>query len=394
MLKILQRFFVLTLLVVTVCFISFTGYYYSRTSKHEPPAKVYNQLAVISSRVPNFETPTTGAHSILAPITGAPSIHAPITGAPSIHAPITGAPSIHAPITGAPSIHAPTTGAPPKEAPSTLAPLTGYIACDEMGQLGNNMFQYAGLLGLARRNRKIPFIQPHFRVAKFFKVTHVMSFDVSRKWTVVLEHSFGKFDTTLLNLTSGDIHFNGYLQSFKYFQNITEEIKKEFVFLDWVTKLASDCLESLKDVIGDRIPIGVHVRRRDKTYGKDMGSGDLVASDTYFRKAFDWMEAKYKNVVFLVATDDRSWCQTTLVDGARVVLLPPAIAEVHMRVLTMCRHVIMSVGTFGWWAGWFVSGDVGGDVIYYTRQFREGSERSRMFEATDFFPPNWIGIGD
>ncbi|XP_059139203.1 galactoside alpha-(1,2)-fucosyltransferase 2-like [Physella acuta] len=329
---------------------AFTGYYYSRTSKHEPPAKVYNQLAVTTSRAPNIETPTTGA----------------------------------------PSIHAPTTGAPPKEAPSTLSPLTEYIACDEMGQLGNNMFQYAGLLGLARRNRKIPFIQPQFRITKAFKVTHVMPFDVSRKWTVVFEHSYGKFDTTLLNLTSGDIHFNGYLQSFKYFQNITEEIKKEFVFHDWITKLASDCLESLKDVIGDRIPIGVHVRRMDKTYGKDMGSGDLVAPDTYFRKAFDWMEAKYKNVVFLVATDDRSWCQTTLVDGARVVLLPVAIAEVHLRVLTMCRHVIMSVGTFGWWAGWFV----GGDVIYYTRQVREGSERSRMFEATDFFPPHWIGIGD
>ena len=50
----------------------------------------------------------------------------------------------------------------------------------------------------------------------------------------------------------------------------------------------------------------------------------------------------------------------------------------------------MSVGTFGWWAGWLG----GGDVIYYTKPHAPGSMKDKMFSREDFFPLHWIGIGD
>ena len=50
----------------------------------------------------------------------------------------------------------------------------------------------------------------------------------------------------------------------------------------------------------------------------------------------------------------------------------------------------MSVGTFGWWAGWLG----GGDVIYYTKPYAPGSPKDIGFSKEDFFPLHWIGIGD
>ena len=61
-----------------------------------------------------------------------------------------------------------------------------------------------------------------------------------------------------------------------------------------------------------------------------------------------------------------------------------------MATLSKCQHLIMSVGTFGWWAGFLT----GGDVIYYTPPFREGAPLGRGFSEDDYYPPRWIGMGD
>ena len=61
-----------------------------------------------------------------------------------------------------------------------------------------------------------------------------------------------------------------------------------------------------------------------------------------------------------------------------------------MATLAKCNHVIMSVGTFGWWAGYFS----GGDVIYFTPPFEAGSRLDKGYSEEDFFPPKWIGMTD
>ena len=71
-------------------------------------------------------------------------------------------------------------------------------------------------------------------------------------------------------------------------------------------------------------------------------------------------------------------------------LIPCVHSQVHLAVLGKCNHVIMSVGTFGFWAGYLS----GGDVIYYTPPYKKGSPLDIQFSGDDFFLPKWIGIGD
>ena len=105
------------------------------------------------------------------------------------------------------------------------------------------------------------------------------------------------------------------------------------------------------------------------------------------------------NLVFLVVTDDASWAQHYLLGGNKfrhpphhVVLLPPAPPEVHLCALSLTQHVIISQGTFSWWAG-FLCGP-GCDVIYFNTPSVAGTKVDRGMALGDHFPPEWIGLGD
>ena len=72
--------------------------------------------------------------------------------------------------------------------------------------------------------------------------------------------------------------------------------------------------------------------------------------------------------------------------GARCRYVGTHKAAVDLAVLASCDHIIMSTGTYGWWAAWLT----GGVVVYYKYPAREGSLYSKHFNGDDFFPPHWI----
>ena len=61
--------------------------------------------------------------------------------------------------------------------------------------------------------------------------------------------------------------------------------------------------------------------------------------------------------------------------------------------MSACDGVILSVGTFGWWAGYF-SSQYGGEVIHFKNNFNHAQAKAmgEKVAEEDYFPPNWIGI--
>ena len=55
-----------------------------------------------------------------------------------------------------------------------------------------------------------------------------------------------------------------------------------------------------------------------------------------------------------------------------------------------CDHMIMTVGTFGFWGAWFTSWR-GGIVMYYEHVFSKTSLiKVKSFSRHDWFPPHWL----
>ena len=57
--------------------------------------------------------------------------------------------------------------------------------------------------------------------------------------------------------------------------------------------------------------------------------------------------------------------------------------------MSSCDHMIMTVGTFGWWAAWMTS-QRSGDVLYYQHPFKEDSTLDSSFNIHDMFPSRWL----
>ena len=121
----------------------------------------------------------------------------------------------------------------------------------------------------------------------------------------------------------------------------------------------------------------------------------------YFDNAIRYFLGRFnKSIHFIVCTDDFSWTTTNVVlPTGRTKTSPSApdvtmtysrdrTTEVDLAILSMCYHVIMSCGTFGWWAGWLANGR----TIYYKNWPRKSTQLYEMFKHEDFYPPSWIPL--
>ena len=276
-----------------------------------------------------------------------------------------------------------------------------YIRVDLKGRLGNQMFQYATLQGLARRTHHTPIIFcSRFLTENYpFIATNCISpkdfltkYPKNNLCTIKLngQHSC-MYETALVasaeKAKHRNIHINqGYLQSWKYFRNATHIIQQHFQFDPNVLSFATKYLESLIDqfeqsskVTGDVTAIGVHVRRGDFMKPKPTKRGLSMAPVDYFHAAMNYFRKQYTNCVFLVASDDVKWCRENLMaqdvimiaDNKFNVTSSVNVSEVQrdMSILRLVEHNIISGGTFSWWIGWFTPGQ----VVYCKKYARKDS---------------------
>ncbi|XP_060556200.1 uncharacterized protein LOC132716883 [Ruditapes philippinarum] len=77
-----------------------------------------------------------------------------------------------------------------------------------------------------------------------------------------------------------------------------------------------------------------------------------------------------------------SWNSTR----TNVPVSPFVNAGDDMALKTLCDHVIVTAGTFGWWGAWLS----GGITVYYKGY--PGHNLSNRFNLFDYYPSHWIGL--
>ena len=126
--------------------------------------------------------------------------------------------------------------------------------------------------------------------------------------------------------------------------------------------------------------------------------GYTVADEHYVRRAMNYVADRVTTesnatLLFVVCTDDDSWARLNVRSASYPVVFassPRRRADVDLAVLASCDHVITTVGTFSWWAGYLHRPD--GITVYYAGFPKPGTEIGNNFHAEDFFPPGWIGL--
>jgi len=284
-------------------------------------------------------------------------------------------------------------------------------------RLGNRMFARAALLGLAATTGLRATVSSaddmNVLVSIFNQTTPVVTnARATRMRTVEWPWRYAVYVPPPTNLTDGagefdDILLVGYFQSWRYFQAVDERVRAEFRFRKHVADEAAEVLRQLtaeyRTSSSSLVLVGIHVRRDDMAWDDQLQRGYTVADEHFVRRAMNYVadrvmtesaNATTTSLLFVVCTDDDEWARQNVRSSTSHPVVfassPLSKAEVDLAVLASCDHVITTVGTFSWWAGYLHRPD--GITVYYAGFPKPDSEIGKDFRAEDFFPPGWIGL--
>ena len=280
-----------------------------------------------------------------------------------------------------------------------------FISAARTGRLGNHLFQFASGYGISRLLNRTFTMGTTDEILKVFTIKDVVLTEIShfKNWQRVHEIQCCAFDETVLqraDRNKGNTLVAFSLQSWKYFAHVVNEIKMQLQFQPQIQEKANDIMRHIfvkyscsSCHFRNEIPvyIGVHVRRGDMAAYKEQKYRYITAPIEYIYRAMNYYIQLYKKIIFIVCSDDMVWTKNVFRNSRNInVELVHDTTEVDLAVLASCNHSIITVGTFGWWAGFLT----GGQVIHYKHQAREGTILRKGFSRSmdDYFLPHWISI--
>jgi hypothetical protein len=244
-----------------------------------------------------------------------------------------------------------------------------YNGLGSNGRIGNQMFQYASLRGIAK-NRGFDFLIPpennlgrtNYCLFECFKMAGVKESNKGFSDFTEQHDDQGHFNFSkeLFETCKDNINLNGYYQTEKYFLNAKEEVRKDFEFKD---EIVDEC-KSFIDSIG-QTPIFLHVRRGD--YVRVQQWHPLMPIE-YYKNALSKFD---KNVPVVILSDDFEWCQQQEIFKPDRFFISESDVKFNnkmqmgdgkmeqslvgfwdMCLMSLCDGAIIANSTFSWWGAW------------------------------------------
>jgi len=269
--------------------------------------------------------------------------------------------------------------------------------------LGNHLFYYAAVMHVAWFTGRRPFLLTSGKTLDKAFDLDILREDRSKQCPVEqFQHRYiYRYDdsvTYLKNISPNvTVRLDGYFFSWKYLNPIEDQLRCKLRFrrelTDFVEKFQISNVPRGWDA-STFVRVGIHVRRGDFLSRWAAKVGLTVASKEYLNRAMTYFVERYPLVQFIVASNDIAWCQKNIrpsvfdQERVNVTFSTGHSAEQDFALLTGCNHMIMTTGTYGWWASWLGNGT----TVYYSKFVRRGYNVWRWSRAADHFLPTWIGM--
>uniref|UniRef100_A0A8D0GEM6 L-Fucosyltransferase n=1 Tax=Sphenodon punctatus TaxID=8508 RepID=A0A8D0GEM6_SPHPU len=282
--------------------------------------------------------------------------------------------------------------------PSTRPPTTqdpGMWTVNSIGRLGNQMGEYATLYALAKLNGHQAYVLPamHQYLSSLFRITlPVISNEEAGKvrWRNYNLHDW--MSEEYRHIQGKYVRLTGYPCSWTFYHHIRHEILQEFTFHDRIKEEANRYLLGLHGSHREPTYVGVHVRRGDYVWVMPNTWKGVVADKGYLEKAMRYFREKYRDPIFVVTSNGMSWCKENIDASKGDVFFAGDGRESSpgrdFALLAHCNHTIMTIGTFGIWAGYLA----GGETVYLANYTLPDSPFLKLFRPSAAFLPEWVGI--
>ena len=227
----------------------------------------------------------------------------------------------------------------------------------KLGQLGNQMFQYAATKGVASK-LDVPFMIPNHRevfddgignrytilLFDAFKLTSASLLGTLRTENYVQENGF-TFNKDLFKIDKTEnCSLYGFFQTEKYFKHIEKQIRKDFAFKD---EIKDECDDLIKQFTN---PIALHIRRGDFIWNN---KNHPPLSLDYYKSALESFDSDREVIIF---SDDTEWCkEQELFADDRFAVAEGGDQFYDLCLMSMCDDFIIANSTFSWWGAWLAN---------------------------------------
>lgn len=250
------------------------------------------------------------------------------------------------------------------------------------GHLGNQMFQYAALKGLAKKYNRSFMIPPKEVFGKHYYTT--LRSNIDDCFNIACERGISDFPTLnektfsfdkdlFDNFPKEDVNLLGFFQSDKWFNHIDNEIQSDFTFIPEYY----DPSLKLREQFGNKIAC-IHIRRTDYL----TNFHHQCQSDEYYKKSLEKIPNDCEVLIF---SDDPKWCvEQDIFSSDRFLVSETNNAYVDLCLMTMCNYIITASSTFSWWGAYLSNAEI---IIAPKKWF--GPNNAHL-DTKDIYCDNWI----
>lgn len=281
------------------------------------------------------------------------------------------------------------------------------------GGLGNQLFQWAAGLNLARQHNTELLLD-----TGNYAINHARNFELEKlgikintadeqvvartKAKQFYKQPFFHFDYRFLTLPD-ETFLRGYFCSDKYFSSCAIEVKSVLNKALGEIELNSD-QTNIVNQIKQSQAVAIHVRRGDYVSNSTYNDFFGTCSTDYYQAAISAVEELQGNSVkFFVFSDDLNWAKDNLrLRDTSVFVDTNRGADSYLDMLFMaeCSHNIIANSTFSWWSAWSnpnPSKIVIGPSKWFRSNYRTESGRgvwikNPHYYTGDIYPSTWIAL--
>ena len=274
-----------------------------------------------------------------------------------------------------------------------------YVSVRISDGLGNQMFQYAAGLAVARR-LGVPL---HCDISSFLRNRRrrlgLRAFGVrlGGTWRFnaiklrLLKHDDAATKVTddaefvaELETVEAPARLEGWFQSWRYFDAIAAELRVAFDF-DRIA-LSPAATAMLGRIRAADNSVAVHVRRGDY---RELPSAFPLLDRAHYGRARARLDAEVAGPRYFIFSDEPAAAAEVTAGWPDVTLVTGFSALEDFRLMASCRHFLVANSTFSWWAAW-LGRSPGKRVIAPKVWYGEGFSRPVDVDAR--LPPDWLRV--
>lgn len=278
-----------------------------------------------------------------------------------------------------------------------------------VGGLGNQMFIYAAAKALANRlsarlRLDVGGLQNDSLRSFALNVFNIPECCyVENKWVNKLRYLVAQYLPTSLPLSfypvllatksfevdprffevKGSCFLYGYWQSYKYFAEYADEIRRVFSLTPFLTSIMGGLVEEMRACHS----VSVHCRRGDYANNPSVQAVHGLCGMDYYERARGLIERMMPDAKFYIFSDDAEFAHEGFSHWGNVEFVDGGTQEEDMALMNACKHHIIANSSFSWWAAWL---DASSDAVVIAPRDWFSRETMRKTYVLDLFPPEWV----